>query len=212
MAQPTEKTYNDLEGQKIVRIEAISDGVFAVALTLLVLDLHVPFSAAIHTENNLILSFCKITPKLLTYFLSFMTLGIFWTGHTTQFSFIEKSDRNLNWISLFFLMLVALLPFSTAFLSEYLQFRTALFAYWFNILLLGLMLLLHWSYAYNHDLLNIPADDRKQINKAVRKRIIIAQSLYAAGASLCFISDYLSIAVIIVIQLNYALPILNKRI
>lgn len=97
-----EKTYNQISGQKTQRVEAISDGIFAVALTLLVLDIKVPVSEGIKTEGQLFASLCHLMPKFLSYFLSFMTLGIFWTGHTAQFTYIEKSDRHLNWISLFF--------------------------------------------------------------------------------------------------------------
>jgi uncharacterized membrane protein len=206
-----QKTYNEIAGQKTGRIEAISDGVFAVALTLLVLDLKVPLNDGIYAEGDLLKSFCALTPQLLTYFLSFMTLGIFWTGHTTQFVYINKSDRNLNWISLFFLMLVALLPFTTAFLSKFVTFKLAIGVYWLNILLLGLGLLIHWCYAYKHNLVNIPEADKIIINKVVLRRIIMAQSMYAVGAALCFVSTYLSIAVIILIQLNYAFAIFLKK-
>lgn len=206
------RTYNQIAGKKIGRIEAISDGVFAVALTLLVLDIRVPVNEAIHSEAALWASFCSLTPKLLTYFLSFMTLGIFWTGHTAQFNFIERSDRNLNWISLFFLMLVSLLPFTTAFLSDYIKFKMAIGMYWFNILLLGAALLIHWRYAFNNNLVDLEPEERDEINKAVQKRIIIAQLLYAGGAALCFVNNYLSIGVIILIQINYAYPIFNKKI
>lgn len=111
--------YNQISGKRVTRIEAISDGVFAVAFTLLVLDIKVPITQGIHSEAELMNSFCALTPKFLSYFLSFMTLGVFWGGQSAQFTFIEKSDRHLNWISLFFLLFVAVLPFTTAFLSEF---------------------------------------------------------------------------------------------
>lgn len=196
--------YNQIAGQKTIRIEAISDGVFAVALTLLVLDIKVPGGLSIKTEGDLFNSFCALTPKFLTYFLSFMTLGIFWTGHSAQYIYIEKSDRHLNWISLFFLLFVSLLPFSTAFLSEYIHFKLAVFVYWLNILALGGMLYVHWWYASAHGFINLPADKMPAISKAIKRRIVIGQTLYALGALLCFINNYLSVGVIVVIQLNYA--------
>ena len=100
--------YNKIAGQNTKRIEAISDGVFAVAMTLLVLDIKVPILTTIQTEAALAQSFCALTPKLLVYFLSFMTVGIFWTGQSTQFKYIEKSDRNLNWITLLFLLFISI--------------------------------------------------------------------------------------------------------
>ncbi len=62
--------------------------------SLLVLDVKLPDGVVINSEGDLFTQFSKITPKLLSYFMSFMTLGIYWTGHTTQYSFIYKSDRN----------------------------------------------------------------------------------------------------------------------
>ena len=109
------RLYNQISGQNIQRIEALSDGVFAIALTLLVLDIRVPVKEHVVYEKDLIIEFGKLTPKLLTYFLSFMTLGIFWTAHSSQFHFIEKSDRNFNWINLSFLVFVTIMPFTTAF-------------------------------------------------------------------------------------------------
>jgi uncharacterized membrane protein len=202
--------YNRIAGRKIQRIEAISDGVFAIALTLLVLDIKVPVTETIRTEGELIESFCSLTPKLLSYFLSFMTLGIFWTGHSTQYNYIEKSDRNLNWISLFFLLFVSILPFTTAFLSEHITFRFSIGLYWLNILLLGLLLLIHWNYAYKHKFLSLEEGEQAAINNAIKGRIITAQTFYAIGALLCFVNTYLSIAVIILIQLNYALALFSK--
>ena len=197
--------YNQLAGRKVQRIEAISDGVFAIALTLLILDIRVPISESIHSETDLFRAFSSLTPKFLSYFLSFMTLGIFWTGQTVQYTYIEKSDRHLNWLTLFFLLFVSLLPFTTAFLSEYIHFKFSILLYWLNILFLGITIYIHWVYAYSHGFILLPEDQKEQVNKAIRKRVIVAQSYYAVGAMLCFISNYLSIAFIIAVQLNYAI-------
>jgi uncharacterized membrane protein len=178
---------------------------------LLVLDIKVPVSEAIKTEKELFDSLCDLMPKFLSYFLSFMILGIFWTGYTTQFSYIDKSDRHLNWICLFFLLFVSLLPFTTAFLSEHIHFKLSIGLYWINIFLLGLVIYIQWVYAYNHDLISGSESEKQTANKLIRKRIIVAQTLYAAGALLCFINIYLSIIVIILIQLNYALPLFSMK-
>lgn len=203
--------YNKIAGQSTQRIEAISDGVFAVAMTLLVLDVKVPISETIKTDADLAFAFTPLISKLLIYFLSFMTAGIFWTGQSTQFRYIEKSDRNLNWISLLFLLFVSLTPFTTAFLSEYINFKFALFIYWLNILCLGTMLYINWYYALKKNFVNIPENEKKPVSNAIKKRIIIAQTLYACGALLCFVNIYLSIVAIIAIQLNYAFAIISPN-
>ena len=206
----TEPSYNQLAGQKIQRTEAISDGVFAIALTLLVLDIRVPVSENLKTEAQLITAFFALSPKLLSYLLSFMTLGIFWTGHSAQYSYIEKSDRHLNWLSLFFLLFVSILPFTTAFLSEYIGFRFAVGLYWLNIFALGSLLLIHWNYADRHDFLNLSGEVRRQVSHAIRRRIVVAQSLYALAALVCFFNTYLSIILTILIQMNYALALFSN--
>ena len=204
-----EKSYNQLAGRKVERIETLSDGIFAIAMTLLVLDLKVPLGIVIKTEHDLIGALCAISPKLLSYFMSFMTLGIFWTGHSTQYHYIDRSDRNMNWITVFFLMSVSILPFTTSILSEHIALRTSIILYWLNILLLGVFIYINWVYAYHKGFVHLKGEDKEMVNKALRRRIIIAQLLYAGGAALCFVNNYLSIGVIVAIQLNYAFGLIS---
>lgn len=200
-----EKDYNSVAGQKISRIEALTDGIFAVAMTLLVLDIKIP-TGEFDSETDLINNFAVLMPKFLSYLLGFMTLGIFWVGHSTQFKFIKASDRHLTWISIFFWMFAAVMPFSTGFLSEHIHFKFAVGIYWVNIFLLGAVLLIQWNYAKKHQLI---ANEyaTPDIDRAVRNRIIYAQILYACAALVCFINNYLSVALTILIQLNFALAL-----
>ncbi len=196
------KFYNNIAGQDIGRIIAISDGVFAVALTLLVLEIRVPILEIIHSEKELIAQFIALKSKFLVYLLAFMTTGIFWLGHSSQYKHIEKSDRNLNWINLIFLLFVTMLPFTTAFLGDYTKFKFPIFIYWLNIFMLGILLYINWNYAYKKEFVN--ENTKEDINVPLRKRIIYAQTLYFIGALLCFINPYISITFIILIQMNYA--------
>ena len=196
--------YNRIAGEDISRSKALADGIFAFAVTVLVLGLSVPVARGIITEHDLWLQLVLLGPELLVYFMSFITLGNFWTGHAVQYTYINKSDRHLEWLSLFFLLFVSLVPFSTALLSQFITFRLAIAVYWANILLLGLLLLVHWEYALKNDFIS-RTTDREKIKNAVRNRLIIAESLYAGAALLCIISTYLSIALLILIQLYYAM-------
>lgn len=196
------KYYNNIAGQDIGRIIAISDGVFAVALTLLVLEIRVPLLDIIHSEKELVVQFALLKSKFLVYLLAFMTTGIFWLGHSSQYKHIEKSDRNLNWINLIFLLFVTMLPFTTAFLGDYTKFKFPIFIYWLNIFMLGILLYINWNYAYKKEFVN--ENTKEDINVPLRKRIIYAQTLYFIGALLCFINPYISITFIILIQMNYA--------
>lgn len=194
--------YNRVAGQSVERIAALSDGIFAVAMTLLVLDLHVPVASAIHSERDLLQALTALAPRLLIFLMSMMTLGIFWVGQQTQLNHFARSDRNLAWIHIAFLCAVCLVPFTTSLLAEFIHYRTALIVYWLNILLLGAMLYWSWSYATRAQLLSEEAPE--EIHPAVVRRIVIAQSLYAGGAALCFIDTYYAIAAIVLIQINYA--------
>lgn len=203
--------YNKIAGQRVQRIEALSDGVFSIAMTLLVFNLKDPVSGLLQSETQLLHALYDTMPALLSYFLSFMTLGIFWTGQATQFNYIEKYDRNLNWISLFFLLFVAILPFTTGILSNHITNKVSIGIYWVNIVALGGILLIHWQYAYKNRCLTFPENNGGTIHKAVLNRIFTAQTLYTLGAALCFVNTYLSIFVIILIQLNYALAIFSPK-
>ncbi len=185
------------------RIAALSDGIFAVAMTLLVLDLHVPAAEAVHSERDLRHVLIALAPRLIIFLMSIMTNGIFWVGQQTQLNYFARSDRNLAWIHIAFLCAVTLTPFTTSLLAEFIHYRTALLVYWSNIFLLGLILYWSWSYATRAHLLK--DDLPPEVHPAVVRRIVIAQSLYAAGAALCFINTYYAIAAIVLVQLNYAI-------
>lgn len=195
--------YNEIAGRNADRLAAISDGVFAFAMTLLVLDLRAPASALVHSDRDLLHALVAITPNLLTYFMSFMTLGIFWIGQQTQINKVERSDRDFSWIHLAFLLAVTLVPFTTKLLAAFIEFRVALVVYWLNIVALGATLWWSWRYVRRAGLLK--RDAPAGIDGVFRRRIAIAQALYAAGTALCIFSTYLSIAVIILVQLNYVI-------
>jgi len=195
----------------------LSDGIFAVALTLLVLDLHAPVmgaiqgkgelplwaSGALYPEGVLLGALANLAPNLLAYLMSFLTLGIFWVGQQTQLNHFARGNRTLAWIHLVFLLAVSLMPFSTALLARYINYRVALVVYWFNIFLLGAMLFASWRYAQRADLLKDEANT--EVRSATENRIIIAQALYAFGALLCILNTYVSIGFIVLVQLNYVI-------
>jgi uncharacterized membrane protein len=195
--------YNRIANQNLERLAALSDGVFAVGMTLLVLDLRVPAIEAIHSEHDLWHALLALSPRLLMYFMTFLTLGIFWNGQQTQLNYLERVDRDLSWIHLVFLVLITLLPFSTQLLAEFIRYRTALVVYWLNILLPGVSLYFSWRYANRKGL--VREDTPLDIRKAICNRVMIAQSLYAFGALLCVLNTYWSIGFILLVQLNYAI-------
>jgi TMEM175 potassium channel family protein len=197
-------SYNRIAGQSVERLAALSDGIFAVAMTLLVLDLRAPAAQVIHSERDLWQALLTLAPRLLVYMMTFMTLGIFWVGQQTQLNHLARSNRSLSWLHLAFLFVVSITPFSTALLAEFIRYRPALLVYWLNILLLGLTLFFTWRCAMETGL--VRGDLPPEVPHAIKRRIVVGQALYAFGALLCMpLNTYWSIAFIVLVQLNYVI-------
>lgn len=206
------RSYRQFSGESLGRLAALSDGIFAVAMTLLILTIHVPVASLPHTQEPLWAghalqseaalwnALLPLAPQLLTYFMSFLTLGIFWAGQQTQLNYFARSDHRLTWIHLMFLLAVILMPFSTAMLAGFITYRLAIAIYWINLLLLGLLLFASIRYAARAGLLSTQAT--RDVLVASERRIVVYQALYAAASALCVINTYLAIGCLILLQLN----------
>jgi len=206
--------YNRIAGQSLERLAALSDGIFAVAMTLLVLDLRTPVADAgarfttpllwtsqgLGKEVALLGALGDLVPHFLPYVMSFLTLGIFWVGQQTQLNHFSTSNRHLTWIHLAFLLAVSLMPFSTGLLSEFITYRIALVVYWLNLLLLGVALFGSWRYAQRAGLMK--DDVTAEIRSATERRIVFYQAFYAFAVLLCVINTYVSIVLLVLMQLN----------
>ncbi len=207
--------YNLIAGHSLERLAALSDGIFAVAMTLLVLDLRVPVvesvhqwqplwsSGAIQSERVLADALGHLVSHLLPYLMSFLSLGLFWVGQQAHLSHFSRSDRRLTWFHLGFLFAVSLIPFSTALLAGFITYRLALLVYWLNLFLLGAVLFTGWRYAERTGLVKEEATG--EIRSAIARRAVVVQALYAFGLLLCVFNTYVSIAFIVLVQLNAAL-------
>jgi uncharacterized membrane protein len=205
--------YNQIANRSLERIGALSDGLFAIAMTLIVLEIHVPAPTGIATESDLWANLIQLGPRFATYLLSFMTLGIFWNGQQTQLSYVARGNRDLAWLSLLFLAVIALFPFTTSLLSEFIGFRLALGLYWLNIFAGGMALFAIWTYVERAGLLR--EDIGPDVGRAIRRRIVIAQSLYLFGFLIgVVLGTTPAIVFIVLVQLNFAIApriwILNR--
>lgn len=187
------------------RVEALTDGVFAVAMTLLVLDIKVPELEQALASAELPYRLLALWPKFLSYAISFVILGVYWVGHHLQLSFIRSADRPLLWINIFFLLWVALVPFSTALLSEYTKHRLAIAVYGGNMIAIGLTLAVHWWYAtgkHRHVETDVPPS---LVGKAM-SRVLMGPLLYFVGIAMSFFSAELSLAIYVLVPVLYILP------
>lgn len=170
--------------------------------------------AGINGEGDLARALAQLLPNAVTYAMSFLTLGIFWVAQQTQFSQLKTSDRNYTWIHIGFLLAVTLVPFSTGLLAHFITFRLALLMYWLNILVLGFVLLAGAEYALRTHLFRAEGEDQRIVIRVIRRRVLVAQALYAVATALCVFNTYVSITLIVLIQLNYAIapkvPLLHR--
>lgn len=133
------------------RLILFSDAVFAIAITLLVIDLKIPELAGPVTEIQVLNAFLLLLPKLIGFLLSFLLIGLYWTIHHRLFGFVIGYTQKLLWINLLFLLGIVLLPFSTAFYSEYTFdfLKTPIITYSLNFCYIGIMSFFLWKYVSN---------------------------------------------------------------
>jgi uncharacterized membrane protein len=189
--------YNELSGRSVNRLQALADGVFAVAMTLLVLDVRLP---EVEVDDNRALwdQLVAIGPQFMAYLLSFTMLGTFWLAQHTFLERCRRSDRMLAWATLIFLFFVSTLPFSASTLAEHTHLALAVGLYWANLLGLGLTLGWQIWHADRSGLVEDP--DNLSL---VRRRLVLAQSLYAGAALIALASPPASIVGLAVVQLFF---------
>jgi uncharacterized membrane protein len=170
----------------INRVLAISDGIFAFAVTLLVLDLIVPVLSPEASSADLWEALSKEYISFFNYFLSFLIAGVWWNAHHRNFGFIRSSNSTLRWLNLFFIAWIALLPFFTKILDEYNNLQIAVVMYAVDQAAAGLLLTLIWWYASrNHRLV-----DRNLKNGKIRSILlidVIAPVFFIISVGLSFI-------------------------
>jgi uncharacterized membrane protein len=196
--------YNQIANRSLEWIGALSDGLFAIAMTLIVLEIQVPQLPHGSDDQALANALLDLGPRFVTYLLSFLTLGIFWNGQQTQLSYIDRGNRDLAWLELVFLAVIALFPFTTSLLAENIDVRLALALYWLNIFVSGLLLYAIWTYAERARILR--EGTGPEVGAAIRRRIGIAQVLYFVGLVIgVVVGTYPAIAWIVLVQLNFAI-------
>ena len=118
------------------RLRTLADGVFAIVMTLLVLELGVPVAKGLSRNTELLHQLGEMWPEFLIYGLSFLILGIFWVIHHTIYAEVKRYDTTLVWLNILFLMFVSLIPFSTALVGKNGFIKVTAVIYGINMLLL----------------------------------------------------------------------------
>jgi uncharacterized membrane protein len=187
-----------------IRLEALGDGIFAVAMTIMAVELKVP-----SLENTSLQAFLDafhaVLPGLLCYMISFIVLGIMWFGHRMIFEYIGRTNRHFIYLGVLFYMMVCLVPISTKFLAEnHLQWGTILI-YGLNLSFCNLALFAQWVYGINHEGL-LERELPGEVKKEARFLFLISPAVYAIAILFSLWLPIISIIIFIATPLLYIIP------
>lgn len=191
------------------RLESLTDGVFAIIMTILVFNISVPelilFTEGDFASERLSAKFADLWPDFLAYVISFSTLGAFWVAHHRIFRWIIYVDRPLIWINISFLMIIGLIPFSTTLLTQYLDSQNSIFAFSFNAILAGLLIYVIYYYVKrNPDL--VDKSVQALIEKSSSRRIVATILTYSVAIIFSFIYLQASLFLLLLVLLPEIIP------
>ena len=187
------------------RIEAFSDGVFAIAITLLIIDVHVPAPKHAETLGHELL---RIWPSYLGYLTSFLTIGVMWINHHRVFTLIDRYDHTHVLLNLLMLLLIAFLPFPTAVLARFIETngaRPAVALYGVTMVLIAIAFFVWWRYAAMGRRLiaeHVPQDQLDAITRAYNP----GTPLYLAALGIGLLEPWAGAAGFLALAVFYALP------
>jgi len=187
------------------RIEALSDGIFAIVMTLLILEFHVPNLPPNSSNVEVAPALFALWPKFVSYLVTFVSLGFFWVGHHIMYHAIRRADRTLLWLNICFFMFVSLLPFSTSVLNAFPQAFVAPFFFGANLAIIGWILFFQWQYANSQPdmLANFVSVEYR---KRVRSRMLIVPVATTLTVFVCFWSVGISLTIYLLLLPLYMLP------
>jgi len=178
---------------QLERLILFSDAVFAIAITLLALEIKVPeLHQGLITENDLLNSLGHMTPKFIGFLMSFFIIGQYWSVHHRLFGFVTNYNLSLLWLNLVFLLAVIIMPFTTSFYAEYVSYllKTPIVLYLGNISFLGIMSFVMWRYVSNPKRRLCQGLDRTASNYFSLRAIIIPVFFIATLILYLFVPGY----------------------
>ncbi len=187
------------------RLEAFSDGVIAVAITLLVLDLRVP-----DVQQGLGHALLREWPSYAAYVISFITIGIIWINHHVMLGRLRAADRSILSLNLLLLMSIGVLPFATSLMSSYLKRsqgeHLAAAVYAGAFLVMGVLFLtLNRNILHREHLLGEAVTPERQ--REILRRTMSGIAPYALAVGMAFVSPYVTLAICAAVAVYYALPV-----
>jgi uncharacterized membrane protein len=176
------------------RLETLVDGIFAIAMTILVLGITPPKPDISQAHVVLPGNIFAVVPEILLFILAFLILASFWLDHHHQFHFVRAIDSRLLWINIFLLISVVLIPFSTDLVGEYYKVQIAVLFFNINILIIGLIFCYHLHYISQSEHLLNPEADRKSMSVLFHQSLLIPCIAFIA-AIISFVNPPVSLLV-----------------
>jgi uncharacterized membrane protein len=202
---------NTENGRELDRIVFFSDAVFAIAITLLVLDIHVPEIPDRLVDEQLPGRLLALWPKYLSYVLSFVVILMYWMAHHITFRAIRRYDRTLIWLNSLFLMCIAFLPFPTSLLGEYGDNQLAVAIYAASVAVARLLLTAVWWYASSgHRLIDESFPESTIRIYLVRGLAVALAFVISIGISFFSVSAATYFWILLVVADNLLIRVLSK--
>lgn len=183
------------------RIEAFSDGVIAIIITVMVFDLKLQ---EIPTDKTVWSELIKLAPKFISYAISFLMLSIMWVNHHQLFHQIKHADRKLLWYSIHLLFWMSAVPFGTNFIGANPLLWQASFFYGLIFFMSAMSFTMLRSYVIKNNLLH--DNISKQAHIKIRNKNRIALGIYLTASVLSIISVYISFVLFLVVPVMYFMP------
>ncbi len=186
------------------RLEALGDGIFSVAMTILVIELRLPVVEG-NSWNDLMHSLYEIRGEIFCYLVSFIILGIMWYGHRMVFEYICKTNRYFIFMGVLFYMVVCLVPFSARFLAAHTFKWYAILMYGLNLSLCNITLYAQWIYGLHRPTLHA-REIPEEVKSEAKKLFLISPILYSVAIIFSFYVPLVSIFIFFITPVLYLLP------
>lgn len=185
---PKKSNQSPEESLGLERIVFFSDAVMAIAITLLAIDIRVPEIDPTLAATELPKQLAAITPNLMTFFISFMVIGIYWISHHRYFNYIKRYDTRLMILNLMFLFFIACMPFVASLLGRFTSVPIALIIYTLALAALGISMAFIWRYASNNHRLIESTLDASTI-RGINIRLFVAPLMFLIAVPFAFVSS-----------------------
>lgn len=192
---------------KTVRLQTLTDGVFAIVMTLLVFDLRPPNPNFVNDEATMMREIAQLLPSFASYLISFIILGVYWIGHHTQFQYIRRADPMLLWLNIIFLMCVSLVPFSAGLMGRFQYSRAVVIVYGINLICVALSHYVVWRYATFRNRL-VETDLPAEIIKLQQRLSLSPLTVYGLAIAASFVDPRISVFLYLCMLVPYVLGIL----